>query len=196
MLRGYRQSLALLAISAALLAAGCGEEESEEPAEARVETAHEVPELPAGWTVQRNQNAGFAFGVPPGWTAKNDGIRATVRSPDKLVAATIVADRTDGALEFPLDEFAETAITGIAGIRKLEPGETKEYRHRYDAVVIDAEGIGVEKDIHQKVDLFVLRRDGLANLTVLVARNAEQDTKAYDDDIKRMIGSLRTRPPG
>ncbi len=180
----------------ALLAAGCGSEESDEPVEAPVESAEPVPELPAGWTVNRNTNAGFGFGVPPGWTASNDGIRSTVRSPDKLVAATIVADRSNEALEFPLDEFAETAITGVAGIRGLEPGQTRKYDHRYEAVVIDAEGVGGAKDIRQHVDLVVLRREDLVTFTVLVARNADEDTKIYDEDIRRMIASLRSRPPG
>src|SRR5215210_2154687 len=151
MFRGY--SLAISALLAALLATGCGDSSGEEATTtAAVETAQSVPDLPTGWKVHRNENAGFAFGVPPGWTAENQGIRSTVRSPEKLVAATIVADRSDEALEFPLDEFAETAITGIAGIRKLEPGETKEYKHKYDAVVIDARGVGGEEDVHQQID--------------------------------------------
>ena len=193
MFRGY---LLIALALAALAAAGCGSEEEAEPPERKPETAQPVPKLPRGWTVQRNDNAGFAFGVPPGWSAKNKGTRSEVLSPDRLVAATIAADRSDEALEFPLREFAQTAITGVAGLRKLKPGETKRFGHRYDGVVIDGEGVGGKEDIRQRVDLIVLRREGVVTFTVLVARNAEQPTAAYVPDVTQMIRSLRSRPPG
>jgi len=194
MLRGYL--FISLAIAAALLAAGCGDDDSEDAPESPPETAEAVPELPGGWTVHRNQNAGVAVGVPPAWSAENDGNDILIRSPERLVAATILADRSDEALETPLDQLAETTITGITGIRDLEPGETVEYKHRYDAVEIDAVGVAGKQDVKQDFQLVLLRRDDLATFTVLVARNAEENTNAYDDEIKRMIASIRTRPPG
>lgn len=180
----------------ALLISACGSEEGDEPTPDRVETAHQVPKLPEGWTVKRNAAAGFAIGVAPGWQARNDGISMTLRSPDRLVAATVVADRSDEAVEAELDELAETTITAIGGIRDLEPGETRRFGHRYEAVAIEAGGVGGKRDVKQDILLVVLRRETLATFTVLVASNADEDTSAYEDDLRRMIRSLRSRPVG
>lgn len=179
----------------ALGAPGCGDEDETEGVVRRAETAQPVPGLPAGWSVHRNAKAGFALGVPPAWRAENHGIRSLVRSPDRLVAATISADRTTAGLEFPLDEFAETAITGVEDIRDLEPGETRRFRHRYEAAAVEAEGEGGKEDLRQKLLLVVARREGIATLIVLVARNAEQATARYTPQVERMIRSLRSRPP-
>ncbi|MGI8460100.1 MAG: hypothetical protein ACR2OC_00485 [Solirubrobacterales bacterium] len=182
-------------MAAALVLASCGNEESaDEPRP--VETADVVPDLPPGWSVERNADAGFAIGVPPGWQARNEGISMTLRSPDRLVAATVVADRSDEAIEAQLDELAETTITAVAGIRDLEPGDTRKFGHRYEAVAIEAKGVGGKRDIRQEFLLVVVRREDLATFTVLVAGNAEQDTNGYDTDIERMIRSLRSRSVG
>lgn len=178
----------------ALAAAGCGGEESEDPPPGPVETAEEVRNLPSGWSVHRNFDAGFELGVPPGWDARARGIRSTLRSPDRLVAATIFADRSNEAIELPLNDFAQAAIAGIDGFDDLEPGEVRRFDHRYDAVAIEASGVERDSGVEQELLLVVVRREELATFTVLVARNAERDTGRYRDQIERMIRSLRSRP--
>lgn len=189
---------ATLACTAALAfaAAGCGgaDSEDEEPPAGSVETTEEVRNLPQGWTTHRNPQAGFEIGVPPGWDAEDDGIRTTVRSPDRLVAATIFADRSDEAVELPLDEFAQSAITSVGGFEELEPEEVRRFEHRYEAVAIEASGVGDEKGIEQELLLVVVRRAELATFTVLVARNAERASGRFSDEVERMIRSLRSRP--
>ena len=184
-----------LFLVAALVGSGCGADDSPPPAPP-VESIEELPQLPRGWNEHVNHSAGLTIGVPPGWEADNDGIRTELRSPDRLVAATIVADRSDEALEFPLDQFADAAITGLGGIDDLEPGDSRSFEHRYDAVAVEATGVGGPKDVRQKILLVVVRRDALATFTVLVARNAEQGTEDYEGEIETMIRSLRSRPPG
>ena len=186
--------LALFAL--ALPVAGCGAEGVPAGVEAPVESDEPLPELPRGWSEHVNHSAGLTVGVPPGWSADNNGIRTELLSPDELVAATIVADRSDEALEFPLDQFAEAAITGLGGIEQLEPGDARSFEHRYDAVAVEATGVGGKKQIRQKILLVVVRRESLATFTVLVARNAEQNTRRYDGDVETLIRSLRSRTPG
>ena len=179
----------------AFLAAGCGDDEAPEPSKPE-ERADELPKLPPGWTVHRNENAGVAFGVPPAWSPENKGNVTTVKSPEQLVAMTILADRTDDVLEVDLEQQASTTIAALNDVQDLEPAETRKYGHRYEAVAIKATGIAGKEDIKQDFLLVLVRREDLALFTVLVARNAEQDTSAYDEDIRRMIASIRSRPPG
>lgn len=190
-----RPLLAPLAVVALALALGsCGSDDDVEPVAPRpAETREPLPELPGGWSVHRNRAAGFAVGVPPDWRARREGIRSTFRSPDRLAAVTIFADRTREALELPLDQFAVTAITSTAGFRGLEPGEVRPFRHRYDAVAVEATGVAEDRGVRQHLLLVVLRRPELANFTVLAARNAERDTGRYVAEIERMIRSLRSR---
>lgn len=181
--------------AAGFLAVGCGDDEEPEQSKPE-ERADELPKLPPGWTVHRNQNAGVAFGVPPAWSAENEGNVATVKSPEQLVAMTILADRTDDVLEVDLEQQASATVAAIDEVQDLEPGETREYGHRYEAVAIKATGVAGKEEIKQDFLLVLVRREDLALFTVLVARNAKRDTSAYDDDIGRMIASIRSRPPG
>ena len=190
-----RAAALLVAALVALGAAGCGEEEQSGELQRRSETAQPLPDLRPGWKPHQNATGGFAFRVPPGWRAENQGIRSLVRSPDRLVAATITADRSEEALEPPLDEFADAVITSVSGIHDLEPRGSRRFRHRYEAAAVEADAVGGRKDVRQKLLLVALRREGIATLTVLVARNAERDTGRYVPQIEAMIRSLRSRPP-
>jgi hypothetical protein len=60
---------AALAFAPAL--SGCGERDEPEPAATPVETSDPVPELPRKWSRHVNSRAGFAVGLPPGWSARD-----------------------------------------------------------------------------------------------------------------------------
>jgi hypothetical protein len=90
------------ALAVAALIAGCGDDSDEEPASEprQGESADSVPDLPRGWEVHSNQAAGFAFGLPPGWKARDRGTATEVRSFDELVVLRLLqADRTGQATE-------------------------------------------------------------------------------------------------
>jgi hypothetical protein len=193
--RLIRLQIAALAL-VALLGAGCGDDEEPAAPQRPAETVDQLPDLPPGWTAHVNHGAGFVIGVPPGWSAKDDGIRSLLRSPDRLVAATVTADRTDDALASPLTELASSTVSRLPGVEDLEPGHPHRFDAPYDAVAVDATGIAGAKGVKQRFLLVVMRRDRLVNLTVLVARNAEQDTSFHSEAINRMLRSLRSRPVG
>ena len=188
----------LAALAVAALLGGCGDDSDDEPAApARaVESADSVPDLPRGWEVHSNSFGGFAFGLPPGWKARDRGTTTEIRSFDGLVVLAIAADRTNEALAI---DPAESASRTLASLEALEDtGESAEARnldHRYDAYEASGEGRSTRNGVEQDLTVLVLRRDGAVNITVLIAANADKRAKPARRFADRVVGTMRTQPP-
>jgi len=228
-----RSPLAALAVVAALALGACGEKDeppeifagsdepettttapttttAEEPGEVEEptepvdeETADPLPPLPSGWTAESNAEGGFEIGVPPGWTAEEDGVRSFYTSPDDLIAVTVSADRTAGALELPIDEFALRTSEALGGstqgpqrYKDLVVGRAVPFEHAYEASAVRSKGNPVASGILEKALVAVIKREDFAVYVVIVRQNAERESKFADrDTIKELIRSLRGRPP-
>jgi hypothetical protein len=183
----------LLALSA--IAAGCGDgsDDPGPPAQAP-ETAHRVPDLTPRWEVHVNRPGGFAFGLPPGWRARDRGTSTLVRSLDRLVAVSIVPDRTPGAIEVPLDDFARRALVALPGFeRELTPSRERRFRHRYDGIRVEGRATAKGTGVRQRVRLIVLRRGRQVTFTVIIAANV-RGGGAATGVAERMVRTLRSRP--
>jgi hypothetical protein len=179
------------ALALAFGALGCGEREEPEPRP--VETADPLPELPAKWSRHVNRRAGFAIGLPPRWSARDRRRSSLLRSPDRLAAVTVSADRTEGGLALPLGEFATRVADALRGFRRLRTERPRPFRARYDAVAVTGRG-DAKGGVPQRVLVVVERRAGLATYTAVVATNAKRAAGRHRDEIRRMLRSLRGRP--
>ena len=180
------------------LVSGCGSESaSREPAPRPAESLDELPKLAPGWEPHVNQAAGFAFGLPPGWSARDRGTATLVRSADGLVVISIAADRTREALALPLEDFASRALAALPGYEEpLDPGEPEPFRHRYAGVAVTARGTAARSGVEQRIRLVVLRRAKLAALTAVVAVNSGAASAASERVAERVLASVRSRPIG
>jgi hypothetical protein len=193
MLRAYSAFLAI-ALSAVAIAA-CGSDAATEDGEAPEERSQPVPELPRGWKVNTNSGGGFALGVPPGWRPQRDGIRTRLASPDELVGITVTPDRSDEPLDADLEQLTEaTAVEYGRQFDDFEIGGTKRYEHQYDA--FSAAARAEDKGVRQKVELILLRRDGIVTFTVVTQRNERFGSGVYVPTIDRVVRSIRSRPVG
>lgn len=186
---------ALLALAALT---GCGDSSSDpEPKPRPPETADEPPQLPADWKPYVNTAGGFVLGLPPGWTAKELGASALVRSFDELVSIQVTPDRTAEAIHFDPGKFATRALEAVPGYEgHLVASKPKRYDHRYDGVSVKATGVAKGSGVHQDVELIFLVRPKVVAFTVLVAANADPaaaDARALATDV---VATLRSRPPG
>jgi hypothetical protein len=186
-------------VACALGLGACGGSDSsdETTTTAPAETVDGVPNLPPGWRVVKNRGQGFAFGLPPGWTAREGRAQVTiVNSVDRRIAITISADRTNEALAPPLDEYASDVAESLAtrGFSDVRTDKAQPFRDRYDAVRLPASGRG-PGGIRERILVFALRRDKIVNLTALTARRATVPSTLYQDDLERLVRSLRSRPP-
>lgn len=191
---------------AALLAGGCGSGSEEAPSQPRPpEKAESVGGLPPGWTVAEDAAQGFALGAPPGWREGGDCLKAggepgnvtVLCSPDKLVTLSVSADRTNEALELEPGEFAVRTLEGLAdSYDGLEPGEPKPFRGHYDGASVTGSGEAVGTGVRQDVTVVVLRREGAANFTAVIAANAEQPTEPAVKLAGEALETLRSQPVG
>lgn len=213
--RGSRPVATLLAIGT-LAFAGCGgdgEEETTPSATTSTTDTIEVSqspkdpkaELPEGWETATNRSAGFTIGVPPGWSSRPaaDGQGTLLTSPDELVTISVIADRTDGALSLPLDEFAARTAAALGGevagdsqFSDLVVGNPAPFNHTYEASAVRATGTPADTGTEESVLVVAIRRQESASFVAVVRQNAEQESSAADKDtVKRVIRSLRARPP-
>ena len=180
-----------VAVLAALAVWQLGDDESADTAAQPPpppETADPLPTLPRHWTPHVNEGGGFAVGVPPGWSVKDAAAQTTLRSPGSAVAVRITADRTNEALEADLGELAAAIAEAI------EPGGEPARLRPPAKLVAGYEAAGVRAAA--RLEVFVVRRAGLAAYPVLVASGEGVGRRQLDPIVRRLIRSLRGRPIG
>jgi hypothetical protein len=183
----------LVSVTGALLLAGCDLGEKDEPPPAPVEAADPPPKLPRSWSRHVDRKLGFAIGLPPHWSAKDRRRSSLLRSPDRLVAVSVSADRTEGGLAVPVEEFAERVAKALPDLKQLKADRARPFRARYDAAAVTAKA-KAKSGVPQRLLVVVERRDDFATYTAVVAANAKHGGHAHRDEVLRMLRSLRGRP--
>jgi hypothetical protein len=176
--------------------AGCGGGDggSGSPATPRpAETTEPPAKPPRGWQKYISPVAGFSVSVPPAWTVAPSGGSTLLRSPDKVVAISITADRTDEALNTPLESYATETLKNLDGFTGLTPTGVRPYKAQYPAAIATADGKLASSGVKQRLTLVVLRREGIAAYPVLASRNAGVRSP-FVKQIDAVIHSLRGRP--
>jgi hypothetical protein len=179
----------------ALVVAGCGGGSSSTRSTTAPETRQPPAHLPTPWHRHVDPANGLTIGIPPGWRVSHKHGALLVRSADRLVVVSVAAQRSPGALAIPPDRYAREALASLSGYRhKLRPGPVRRFSGTpFDGVRVSARGIS-KGGVTQLVHLIVLRRDGVANFTLLIASSHA----ATNADVKRalaMARTLRDRPP-
>lgn len=159
------------------------------------ETRDALPDRPEEWTRFVNERGGYALLLPRGWQAERDGPQTLVRSFDRLVAISIVPDRSSAASQTPLEDYATRTADELNGFEDGFDGEgMRSFPSHYDAV--DVFGTGRSRDgVDQDVSVIVLRRDDLVTITAVIAANAKASADESRRLARKVVGTVRTRPP-
>jgi hypothetical protein len=200
---GIRKTLPVqVAVALAFAGAGCGGD-GDTTAAPPPETPQALPKLPERWQPHRDRSIGYAIGLPPGWEvsrSREDGVRvALIRSPDHLVAVSLVAIRDPEALETPLDEFATSALAALPGFEKpLEPSPPQPFgKTPFAAVKTMATGTTKGRGLEERATLLVLRREGIVTYTAAIVENAQRARSDKNRAVAmKMMHTLRGQPVG
>jgi hypothetical protein len=192
-----------MVVALALAYTGCGGDDTTTPPSPPPETPQALPKLPKRWHAHGDRAIGYKIGIPPRWEvsrSRTRGVKAAlIRSPDHLVAVTLVAARDPDALEVPLEEFATTALAALPGFKtQLEPSPPRPFpKTPFAAVRTVATGTTKGRGIKERITLLVLRREGIVNYTVAIAGNARRSYSRKDRAVAfEMVRTLRDQPVG
>ena len=184
-------------VAAALAGCGGGSDGSTSTQRTVAETPQRPAQIPKSWKPYTDRGRGFSMGVPAGWKLNGRGASVLLRSPDRLVALSLSADRNDAAFGMPPDKFARRALSSLAGYKqRLKAGPPRPIGATpLDTAAVRAEGVAKGSGVPQKVEFVVLRRDHLVNFTSVIAANAKQTPGAEIDLARRILRSVRDEPP-
>jgi hypothetical protein len=95
----------------------------------------------------------------------------------------------------PVGEFATRTADALPsypdGLRHVR---NRRFDHRYDGAEVRARATA-RGGIDQQLSVIVLRRDSIATVTAVIAANAKQAAQPSLRLARRVLGTLRTRPP-
>jgi hypothetical protein len=181
----------------ALGACGSDDEPAAPEVERLPETADALPKLPRGYEPYISRVSGIAIGRPPGWEARDRGIAATLTAPDQLVVMSLSADRTDQAVAADPRTLAVRTFQALDGYEgELDPTEPRPFKHPYEAYEARGEGVAASTGVRQRLRVIVLRREGTAVVTAVIAENAKIGARAEVEQALDAVSTLRTRPVG
>jgi hypothetical protein len=185
-----RRSLAALAGAVAL--AGCGGGGAPKPAE----RADRAVRPPPGWRTVRNAVAGFTIAVPRPWTARTRRSATLIRSRDKLVAATIAADRGSSGRDTPPADYAEQTLRGLPDFEGSVSARVRRVRGSpYRNARVDGVGTVARARRPQRLAVVVFQRPGLVTYAGVIFRHASATSPADEAALDRMLRTLRGQPP-
>jgi hypothetical protein len=194
--------LALCTATIALAACGGGDSTdspttttTKPPGPPPKETRDPLPNRPHEWKRYVNDRGGFALLLPRGWNPNTRGRSTLIRSFDRLVAISIVSDRSRAGLKAPVADYARSTAKALRGFdHPPRIRGTRPFEHRYEAV--EASGTARSSGgVDQHVSVIALRRNDLVTITAVLAANAKRAARHSERIGRRVIGTVRSRPP-
>jgi hypothetical protein len=189
--------LAVLTLATlALATAGCDDDEPANPGPEPSEEGSDRPaKPPRGWQVVRNRRAGFTVSVPRTWTARKRGTAMLIRSDDRLVSITGVADRTAEERTRSPETFARQTIRHLPGFKGRIGRRARKVRAPYRTARVDAVGKLRTSRVRQRITAAVYQRPGFVTYELLVFRNARVLPRFNDPVVERLLRSFRAQAP-
>jgi hypothetical protein len=177
-------------------AGGCGDDDEPRQVTRPEEEADPRGKLPKGWKRVVNRRAGFSVGIPPGWKARGARGATLVRSGDRLLAASIAADRSQEGRTLPPQAYARRTARSLAGYRGLRIGRAVRVRGaRYPSGTVTARGVYIRTRVRQAIRVVALQRRGQVTYALVFFRRARSPGALYRPAIEGMVRTFRGQPP-
>jgi hypothetical protein len=192
-----RATALLVAALAGVAMLGCGEEDefagSPDPA---TEGSDPPAKPPPGWRTFANRRTGFTVSLPPRWSARVRRSATLIRSPDRRVAATVAADRSEPARTAAPREYARRTFRALPGFRRLEAGGARPVaRSPYPSARVNGSGTLAETRQRQRITVAAFRRARRVTYTIVAFSADLSGAPVHARELKLLLASLRGRRP-
>ena len=190
-MEGKRGSAPVLVWLAAALLIGCGEDDDAER-ERAAQPGDRPAEAPAGWRSVRNGEARFTIAVPRSWTARTKGSATLIRSPRKLMAVTVAADRSATGRDAEPEGYARDTLIQLPGFEgSVGAGATRIRGSPYRSARIDGTGSVATSRLPQRITITAFGLPGSATYTVIAFRDARGLVSGNERTLDRMLRTFR-----
>ena len=190
-------ALLVAALIAVLAGAGCGEgDESASSPDPATERNDPPAKPPHGWRTFANRRAGFTLSIPRGWRARARRSATLIRSPDRLLAVTVAADRSETARTTVPREYARRTFAALPGFRDVTVTNARKVKNSpYANARLDGSATLAERRQRQRISVAAFRRRGRATYTVVAFSAPVRGAPAHGGELDRLLASLRARRP-
>jgi hypothetical protein len=189
-------ALLVAALIPVLAGAGCGEEDDTSPPDPATERNDPPAKPPPGWRTFSNRRAGFTLSIPHGWPARARRSATLIRSPDRLLAVTVAADRSETARTTVPREYARRTFAALPGFRDVTVTKARKVKNSpYANARLDGAGTLAERRQRQRITVTAFRRPQRATYTVVAFSAPLGGAPAHAGELDRLLASLRARSP-
>ena len=179
--------------------AGCGgsDEPRVLPPDPTAEQSDRPVEPPRGWRTVANSTAGFTIAVPREWRARTRRGATLLRSPDRLMAVSLAADRSEAGREVAAGEYARRTLAAVPGFQpRLRPRRAPGVEGSpYPNGAAVAAGTLRRTRVAQQVSAFVFQRRGRVSHVAIAFRSADRRSRPHTRTLVRMLRTLRVQAP-
>ena len=181
----------------ALAACGGSDEPRVLPPDPATEQSDRPVKPPRGWRTVENASAGFTIAVPREWRARTRRGATLLRSPDRLMAVSLAADRSEPGREFGPAEYAQQTLAAVPGFRrKLKPRRAPAVDGSpYPTAAATARGTLRRTRVAQHVSAFVFQRRGRVSYVAIAFRSSDRRSRPHARTLVRMLRTLRVQAP-
>ena len=186
--------LAALGLAGAAVVVSCGDEGGGGPERERADRPAKAPK---GWRTIRNRRAGFTVAAPRRWTARTKRGATLIRSRDRLVVVTVAADRSGAGRQKHPAMYARETLEELPGFEgSALPGRRRVRGSPYRSARVEGAGtLRASKRRPQRITVAAFQRPGRVTHAAVVFRNARLTPPADELVIRRVLRSIRGRPP-
>jgi hypothetical protein len=177
--------IVILALLAAL--AGCGDDEPAATTSARPPDRPAKP--PEGWKTVVNEKAQVSIAAPRRWRVTERARATLIRSPDRTVAVTLVADRSPAGAETPAADYARDTLTSLPNFEGSVAADPRRVRGSpYPSAQVEGRGRLPRAKAEQLITVAAFHR---ARRDVTYAVVAFRQIQTPGSTVERMLGTVR-----
>lgn len=132
--------------------------------------------------------ASVSLAAPPGWKVTERARATLIRSPDRTMAVTVVADRSPAGQETPAAEYARDTLDELPNFEgSVEPGSPRVRGSPYQSAQVQGNGRLPRSKAEQLITVAAFHRPGRVTYAVVAFRQRQVPGAT----LERMLATVR-----